>query len=264
MDLNSIEYDSENSIQSSNRFEFYYDDQESISISNMLNDFNPIGDETDEIIPALMPIRSNLFIVRDTTNDTTLSKNKKRGRKTNLKKERKTHDKFSADNILRKIQVHFISFIVFFLNDILRSFAIKERFLKLDYKFINDVKKQNFAELKNKNIGDIISNKISTKYKKDENTNINLYELLKSNKVLGKIFNIKYIDFFEKYYMKKEKTVDLRKFGKEEEITLSNKTKTYYEFLEKEKSKAKDEIYIKEINECLNKYYLTKQKFVLY
>jgi hypothetical protein len=45
---------------------------------------------------------------------------------------------------------------------------------------------------------------------------------LKSNKVLGKLFklfNIKYIDFFEKYYMKKEKTVDLRIFGKEEEIT---------------------------------------------
>ena len=225
----------------------------------MLKVFNPTGNGTDEIIPIPMPIRSNLFRVRDATNDTTLSKNKKRGRKTNLKKERKTHDKFSSDNIIRKIKVHSISFIVFFLNDILRSFRIKERFLKLDYKFINDVKKQNFAELKNKNIGDIISNKISTKYKKDENTNINLYELLKSNKVLGKIFNIKYIDFFEKYYMKNEKTVDLRIFGKEEEITLSNKTKTYYEFLEKEKSKAKDEKYINQIKEYLNKYYLKKK-----
>jgi hypothetical protein len=64
--------------------------------------------------------------------------------------------------------------------------------------------------------------------------------------------------------MKKEKTIELRIFWIEKEIILSKKTKTYYEFLEKEKSKAKDEIYIKEINECLNKYYLTKQKFVLY
>ena len=201
MDLNSIEYDFENSIKFWNRFEFYYDDQENISISEMLKVFNPTGNGTDEIIPNPMPIRSNLFRVRDATNDTTLSKNKKRGRQTHLRKERKTHDKFSADNILRKIQVHFISFIVFFLNDILSSFGIRKKFLKLDYEFKKDVNKQNFAELKNKNIGEIISSKISTKYKKDENTNSNLYELLKTNKVLGKIFDIKYFTFFKEYYM---------------------------------------------------------------
>jgi hypothetical protein len=224
----------------------------------MLKAFNPTGNGIDEIIPIPMSIKSNMFIVRDATNYTTLSKNKKnkkRGRQTNLKKERKTHDKFSSDNIIRKIKVHSISFIVFFLNDILRSFGIKEKFLKLDYKFINDIKKQNFAELKNKNIGDIISNKISSKYKKDKNINSNLYELLKLNKVLEKIFDIKYITFFEKYYMKKEKTIDLRIFGIEKEITLSKKTKTYYEFLEKEKSKAKDEKYINQIKECLNENY---------
>jgi hypothetical protein len=171
----------------------------------MLKVFNPTGNGTDEIIPIPMPIRSNLFRVRDATNDTTLSKNKKRGRQTHLRKERKTHDKFSADNILRKIQVHFIFFIVLFLNDILRSFEIREKFLKLDYKFKKDVNKQNYAELKNKNIGEIISNKISTKYKKDGNTNKNLYELLKTNKVLGKIFDIKYFSFFKEYILKMKK-----------------------------------------------------------
>ena len=150
MNLNSIEYDSESSINLFNRFESYYDDQENISISDMFIIFNPIGNGSDEIIPTPMPTRSNLFIVRDGTNDTTLSKNKKRGRQTNLKKERKIHDKFSADNILRKIQVHFISFIVFFLNDILSSFGIRKKFLKLDYEFKKDVNKQNFAELKSK------------------------------------------------------------------------------------------------------------------
>jgi hypothetical protein len=260
MNLNSIEYDSESSINLFNRFESYYDDQENISISDRFIIFNPIGNGSDEIIPTPMPTRSNLFIVRDATNDTTLSKNKKRGRQTHLRKERKTHDKFSADNILRKIQVHFISFIVFFLNDILRSFAIKERFLKLDYKFINDVKKQNFAELKNKNIGDIISNKISTKYKKDENTNINLYEHLKSNETFGKIFSMNYMTFFKMFFMKNEKTIDLRIFGIEKEITLSKETKTYDEFL----AKQKDEKYIEKIKEILNKNYLKKKKFVLY
>ena len=233
MNINSIEYVSENSIDSCSFFESYYDqDQDSISINDMLKIFLPPRDETDEIIPPSIPIRSNLFIVRDTTNDTTLSKIKKRGRQTNLKEEKKTHDKFSDDNILRKIQVHFISFIILFLNDILRSFGIKEKFLKLDYKFKKDVNK-------------------------------NLYELLKTNEVLGAIFDMNYMTLFKMYYMKKEKTADLRIFGIEKEISLSKKTETFHEFLEEEKSKSKDEEYIKKIMKCINKNYLKEKKFVL-
>ena len=264
MNINSIEYVSENSIDSCSFFESYYDqDQDSISINDMLKIFLPPGDETDEIIPPSIPIRSNLFIVRDTTNDTTLSKTKKRGRQTNLKEEKKTHDKFSDDNILRKIQVHFISFIILFLNDILRSFGIREKFLKLDYKFKKDVNKKKVAELKKKNIGEIVSNKISTKYKMDENTNSNLYEYLKINEVLAKIFDINYMTLFKMYYMKKEKTADLRIFGIEKEISLSKKTETFHEFLEEEKSKSKDEEYIRKIMKSLNKNYLKEKKFVL-
>ena len=260
MEINSIEYDFEKSIKSSNRFESYYDEQEYIFISDMLRIFNPIGGEPYEIIPDPMPIRSILFIVRDTTRDTTVLKNKKRGRQTNLKEGNKNHDKFTPDNIIRKIQVHFITFIVFFLNDILSSFGITEKFCKLDYEFIKDTNKQKLAELKNKNIGEIISNKISTRYKKDENTNINLYENLKSNETFGKIFSMNYMIFFKMFYMKNEKTVDLRILGIEKEIALSKETKTYYEFL----AKQKDEKYIKKIKEILNKNYLKKKKFVLH
>ena len=263
MNINSIEYASENSIDSCRYFESYYDDQDSISINDMLKIFLPPRDETDEIIPPSIPIRSNLFIVRDTTNDTTLSKIKKRGRQTNLKEEKKTHDKFSDDNILRKIQVHFISFIILFLNDILRSFGIREKFLKLDYKFKKDVNKKKVAELKKKNIGEIVSNKISTKYKMDENTNSNLYEYLKTNEVLAKIFDINYMTLFKMYYMKKEKNADLRIFGIEKEISLSKKTETFHEFLEEEKSKSKDEEYIRKIMKSLNKNYLKEKKLVL-
>ena len=264
METNSIKYVSEDSIESFSNLEYYNDDQENISISSMLKIFNPKGDETYEIIPVPISTRSILFIVRDTINDTTLSKNKKRGRQTNLNEGNKKHDKFTSDNILRKIQVHYITFIVFFLNDILSSFGITEKFCKLDYEIIKDVKKQKLTELKNKNIGEIISNKISTRYKKDENTNINLYENLKSNETFGKIFSMNYMTFFKMFYMKNEKTIDLRIFGIDKEITLSKKTKTYYEFLEKEKSKAKDEKYINQIKECLNKNYLKEKKFVLY
>ena len=263
MELNSIEYASENSIELYSNFESYYDEQENLSINGMLKIFMPKGDETDEIIPDPKLIKSNLFIVRDVTNDTTFSKNKKRGRQTNLKEEKKIHDKFSSDNILRKIQVHYINFIIYFLNDILRSIGIRKKFLKLDYEFKKNVNQQNIAELKNKNIGEIVSNKISTKYKKEENINSNLYEHLKSNEALEKIFDMNYMTFFKMFYMKNEKTIDLRIFGIEKEITLSKKTKTYNELLEKEKSKEKDEKYINQIKDCLNKNYIKAKKFVL-
>ena len=261
MEINSIEYISEESIESFCNFEYYSDDKENISFNDMLKIFLSSGDEKKEIIPASIPKRSNLFVVRDVTNDTTLLK--KRGRHSNLKEKKKMHDKFSADNILRKIQVHFLSFIICFLNDIIKSFRIKDKFLKLDYKFKKDVNRQKFAELKSKNIGEIVSNKISIKYKTKENVNRNLYDHLKEDEVLGKIFNMNYMTFFRMYYMKNEKTLDLRMFGIEKEITLSKKTETYYELLEKEKSKENNEKYIIQINECLNKKFLKEKKFVL-
>ena len=99
METNSIKYVSEDSIESFSKLTSYNDDQDNtISISSMLNIFNPIEDETDEIIPSPMPTRSrsNLFI---TTKDTTELRNKKRGRQTNLKEGNKKHDKFPSDNL---------------------------------------------------------------------------------------------------------------------------------------------------------------------
>ena len=72
-----------------------------------------------------------------------------------------------------------------------------------------------------------------------------------------------YMTFFETYYMKNAKTADLRIFGIEKEISLSKKTETFHEFLEEEKSKSKDEEYIKKIMKCINKNYLKEKKLVL-
>ena len=97
----------------------------------------------------------------------------------------------------------------------------------------------------------------------DKNANSNLYEYLKINEVLAKIFDMNYMTFFETYYMKNAKTADLRIFGIEKEISLSKKTETFHEFLEEEKSKSKDEEYIRKIMKSLNKNYLKEKKFVL-
>ena len=60
---------------------------------------------------------------------------KKRGRKN--KSNKKIHSGFDDDNIQRKIQVHYISFITNFINDIISTFNKSERvllFKNIDYK----------------------------------------------------------------------------------------------------------------------------------
>ena len=148
--------------------------------------------------------------------------------------------------------------------DILKSLGFREKFLNLNYKFKYVVNKEQLTKLKNSNIGEIISNKISTRYKRiGENINSNLYKKFETNKIFSKIFGMNYLVFFRMFFMKNDKNVDLRIFGIDKEITLSKKTKTYYELLENFKKKE-DEIYIKKVNECLNKNYLMRKKFVIY
>lgn len=229
-----------------------------ISLDKMLDIFKDKSENIEE------PKRkTNLFITSECTNDTSL-KNKKRGRPTDSEKEnKKIHDKFSSDNIKRKIQVHYLTFIIYFINDILKSSGIKDEFKKLSYDFKKVVSQQKFNLLKSSTIGEIVSNKISTKYKKnEENHNSKLYDIFKTNEVLEKIFDMNYLDFFKMYYMKNKTSLDLKIFGIEKEITLSKKTETYYDLLEKLK-KEEDEGYIKLINDCINKHYRKEKKFVL-
>ena len=203
--------------------------------------------------------KTNLFKVSisDSANDTTLLKNKKRGRKSNSEeKKEKNHDKYSPDNIKRKIQVHYQSFIPLSINDILESCGIRKKFYKLEYEFKKIVNKSHFKYLINSNIGDIISKEISNKYKKkNKNNNSSVHTYFKTNKVLENIFEMNYLDFFRNFYMKKEKIVDLKIFGIDKIITLSEKTETYYDLLEKLK-KEEDEKYIKLIDECIKDNYL--------
>ena len=200
----------------------------------------------------------------DEINDTTLLKHKKRGRKSNSEEEKeKSHDKFSPDNIQRKIQVHYQTFILDFVNDILEKLGIRKEFKNISYEYKKMVNKSQFNLLKNSTIGDIISQQISDKYKKlDKDYNSNLHKYLKTYKFLEKIFNINYLTFFRMFYMKNEKIVDLKIFGIEKVISLSDKTETYYDNLENLK-KEEDEKYIKEFEKCLkNNYFM--EKFALY
>ena len=186
-----------------------------------------------------------------------LKKKRKRGRpKTINKKDQKydkIHDKNQTDNLLRKIKVHYFSFIILFLNDILKLLNYKRKFLQINYEYKSNISKDFVKSLKENTIGEIICNKISSKYKyKDENSNKLLYDKIKGNIVMKKILEIKYLKLFEIYY-ESNKIISLEEYGINKEIILTNKVKMYNDLLQKEKFNEKDK---KEIEKSIKKNFL--------
>ena len=78
------------------------------------------------------------------------SKKAGRKRKRPLKDGEKIHDKDARDNILRKVQVHFLSFIKNYMNDLLNHLGYTYEFIDIDYNIKRVITKQSFASLKKK------------------------------------------------------------------------------------------------------------------
>jgi uncharacterized protein YktA (UPF0223 family) len=193
---------------------------------------------------------------------------KKRGRQTVKKpeenrKNKKTHDKSSTDNLLRKIQVHYMSFIISFINAILKELNYNQRFLKINYQFKKNVNKDFFESLKIKNLSDIINNSISDKYKKKiKNLNYIIYDEIKDDPIINNILNENYLDIFKNYYYKSVNIINLAKYGIEKEINLPSNVKMYKDFI-KEIIKE-DKEYAHNLNICISQNYLTGNMFMNY
>ena len=191
---------------------------------------------------------------------------KKRGRPKGqnnslIKANQNDHNKYSMDNILRKVQVHFFNFIISILNDILKELNFTERFLKISYDAKNDVCKDKVESLKTKEISDIVCLDISSKYNtKDKNTNRNIYDKIKDNEILNKLFKAKYMEFFDIYYKNKSKYINFTKFGLEKEVRRSDKTKVFFDLSKKNEH---DKEYIRNLNYAISQYYFNN-KFVKY
>ena len=197
---------------------------------------------------------------------------KKRGRqleKTNKNKIKNTHDKFAYDNILRKIQVHYISFLNSLINKILIDLNYEEQFLKLNYDIKKKIKKDYIKELKNKKVSDIICSQISKKYKNyNSNFNTEIYNKIKDNDILKNLLNENYLTFFKNIYCKSEKTINLKKYRLEKEIILTNEVKMLNDLLKDNLDENIDnDKYIDNIYECIKENFYpdinkTKIKFI--
>ena len=161
------------------------------------------------------------------------------------------HNKYQTDNILRKLQVHFISFIIKFINLVVLVLGYRDEFCNINYSFKTNVNKSNIEKLKISNIGYILNQNISTKYQKDAESNKVIYEKLKNNPILCNIFSYNYKDFFKDFYYNKESSLNLNKFGLN--INLKHKygkeIKMYNDLKEENN---KDPLYTKRLEECVN------------
>ena len=201
---------------------------------------------------------------------TTLTK-KRRGRSKQERKQKeinvkdnedndyiKIHDKHTADNLLKKIQVHYLTFIVRFLNEIFKFLNFKQRFRNLAYEFKSNVNKEFVNSLKTKTIGDIISTQISIKYKKVAlNINKNIYEQTKLDTILNQIFSENYLVFFRKVYFKSERIINLKEYGLNQKLILSEKAKMYKDLIEN-----KDYVQKRYLKECVNRHFFSDSLFI--
>ena len=185
-------------------FDFTENENNSIYPNNTnINSENEMYQYINE--PNLPLYENENEIYNDVSND--VLKNK-RGRKNKLKttkKSRKTHSNKSFDNLLRKIQVHFLTFLIGFVNDILKkdlNYSHKFSFKQIKTEIKNNVKYENVSNLKEMTVGDILQKDISNKYKRyNKCYNREIFEKIqrKSN-WFDELFKMKYLELFNYYY----------------------------------------------------------------
>ena len=167
-----------------------------------------------------------------------IKKKAKGGRQGTKNSKKGVHDDTRFDNLIRKIQVHFFSFVIAFCNDAYKKVFkySNESFKNINYENKTTVNFDYTYGLRNLCIKDLLKMKISKKYTRyNEFYNEELLEKIEcSSQWLDRIFQMNYLKLFN-YYYNKGKPLDKIVF-ENKEVILSNETKSFYYLLEKYKS----------------------------
>ena len=177
---------------------------------------------------------------------------------------KKRHNKFAKDNIKRKIQVNYLKFLVNFINQIIKVVLCESintddiQFYRLNYRFAKDISSKSFNNIKEKTIGEIFKNNLSSKYKKNRKLNVQVYnKVTKKSSIIKKILNQKYLYFFGIYYSG-QNIFNLSDYGLNININLSSKTGFCKDLITNNNdSDPLKRIYRKKILECIKKHFLT-------
>ena len=139
-------------------------------------------------------------------NNSILIDNKRTSKKREKRIRKKEHSKFEKDNIMKKINIHYISFIVKYVNFNIRKLISKKHplFANLTYEFKKSINNSIFNKLKNMTIGEVLKNEASSKNKRNKNFQRDYNEKIYNSvyNILKDLLDINYIDFFHKVYAK--------------------------------------------------------------
>ena len=197
------------------------------SIGNKSTGLSEINDKKGEKIKFL-------------THKRCLPKNSKGENTTN----KRIHSWDDPDNIKRILQVHYLTFLIDFANDITKGVLFKEgyniKFFQLDYKDkkVSDYKK--FIGLKYKDIFEFrLSSKNKGNINKYENNHENYLFVSKKSSLLEEFFEKSYLEIFRDYYLKDKRVINFNGL----EILLSEKTKTFNDLLNKGNNKLAEDVF---------------------
>ena len=199
-----------------------------IESEDMMEDRADNGNEENKKVALFTTRKNRLFQIE---------KNKKRGRKSMKKK--KFHLKSDFDNVLTKIQIHFLNFLINVSNDVLKATLTKNNlhFKHINYKFKKQITYEHIKYLKTVPIKVLLEKDISSKYRKyskDFNSKI-LQQVIPSSKWLEEFFNMKYLSLFRIYYNNCKPLKQINFNGKN--INLSLNTKSFFNLLKKNRIK---------------------------
>lgn len=191
----------------------------------------------------------------------------KRGRIKIKNTKRKIHSKMGRDNVLTKIQVHFLTYLINVSNDIIEPYFQAKKndkqFKQINYADKKNIKIEHRSKLKNSSIKDILQMKISSIYRNyEEDYNEKIYnfisdEVNKDSKLswINNFFNLNYLKFFENhYYINKNENYF---FIEGKKINFSKETKSFYNLLEENKNNPE---MIKRLTDVSKRYFIRSKR----
>jgi hypothetical protein len=163
------------------------------------------------------------------------------------------HNKYSKDNITKKIKRLFLKYLIITINFVVKQFKTNKNkdysLKKLKYKYSEHLNTKSDLELLKKPIKDLLSKEISKQYKSPPDTNKKIIEnLLKDeedNIIIQEVFKITFCEWIYLFRKNKAKVIN----GKN--IKFDGIKKLYKEINQKNPN---DKKYISEFKKCLNKY----------
>ena len=194
----------------------------------VFNDYSEIDYQCDIDINKKSNYKREMFNV---------SMPKKRGRIPLKKEVLHVHSALDDDNILRKIQVHFLSFLISFTNDYIGEILPNPdkknniHFKHIDYKYKRTINHNSIERIKTLTIGEILQFDISQKYKKSlRDINRITYNKIRQlyPDLTNKYFNMLFKEFFIEYYYNKNNGFI---FVDGIKVHLSNKTRAFNDLI---------------------------------